>query len=241
MEFNIKEGAIFISDSHENENRHYLLEFLKAIKCGQISASQIFFMGDIFDYLSCTTYVKDFYKEQILLINEVSQTTPCFYFEGNHDFNLSEIFPYLTLFPIEMQPVKFALLRTQTAELAHGDKFIPFLTARILLIFRNKIFLKIMDFIDKIFAFRISKSILNSQKKKNLNRKIQNFKDLIGAKIHNYSADFVIEGHYHQDEILHFENSQYINLNSFAVEQKIYRVTFRDGEFEMVLENLNLK
>ena len=42
----IKEGAIFIADSHENENRKNFLRFLYALKSGEIKTPQLFLMGD---------------------------------------------------------------------------------------------------------------------------------------------------------------------------------------------------
>lgn len=238
MEYKILDGAIFIADSHENENRQYLLEFLRAVRMNKLKAPQIFLMGDMFDYLSCTDFAQEFYKEQISLINEISKSVQVFYFEGNHDFNLKEVFPYSKVFSIHEQPVKFSISKNKI-ELAHGDKFMP--DIKILMILRNKFLLKIMNFFDKILKGKITIFILNSQKHKNLYKNADDFKKYIEPKIHHYSADFVLEGHFHQDKSLEFQNLKYINLNSYAVTQKIYRIKIQNNSFSLIPENLNLK
>ncbi|CZE45918.1 UDP-2,3-diacylglucosamine diphosphatase [Campylobacter geochelonis] len=235
----IKSGAIFISDSHENEKKLYFLEFLEAVKSGKIRPTQLFLMGDMFDYLSFTDYSRKFYAKQILLINEISKSVPCFYFEGNHDYNLNEIFPNVQVFDIFAQPVKFLLENGEICELLHGDRFIPKIDFKVLMLLRNKAFLKTLNFIDNLINFKITKAILKHQEKKILYKKHPNFKALIEQKIHNYSAKFIIEGHYHQDEIFNFDKRVYINLNSYAVEQKYYEAKFENGEFKLVAKSLN--
>ena len=77
---------------------------------------------------------------------------------------------------------------------------------------RNSIFLKIMNFIDRAFKFKITKKILSSQENKELSYKIPKFKELIAKKIDNYKSDIVIEGHYHQGCEFKINGKDYINL-----------------------------
>ena len=87
--------------------------------------------------------------------------------------------------------------------------------------------------------FKISKVILKSQEGKNLYKKMPNFKDIIAPKIDFYAANLIIEGHYHQDEILYFGEKKYINLCSFGAGSKIYEVA-KSEKFTLIPKNLNL-
>ena len=235
----IKPGAIFIGDAHAGASRPQFLKFLRALCSAQSLPPQIFMMGDMFDFLANTTYVQRFYEEEIALINELSQKCEIFYFEGNHDFNLREIFPRAKVYPNAAQPVKFICGSGETVQIAHGDLFLPHLTQFALLSLRNRTFLKFMDLLDRALKFKISKMILKSQEGKNLYKKMPNFKDIIAPKIDFYAANLIIEGHYHQDEILYFGEKKYINLCSFGVRSKIYEVA-KSEKFMLIPKNLNL-
>ena len=235
----IKPGAIFISDAHAGASRPQFLKFLRALCSTQSLPPQIFMMGDMFDFLANTTYVQRFYEEEIALINELSQKCEIFYFEGNHDFNLREIFPRAKVYPNAAQPVKFMSESGEAVQIAHGDLFLPHLTQFALLSLRNRTFLKFMDLLDRALKFKISKIILKSQEGKNLYKKMPNFKDIIAPKIDFYAANLIIEGHYHQDEILYFGEKKYINLCSFGAGSKIYEVA-KSEKFMLIPKNLNL-
>ena len=227
----IKPGAIFIGDAHAGASRPQFLKFLRALCSAQSLPPQIFMMGDMFDFLANTTYVQRFYEEEIALINELSRKCEIFYFEGNHDFNLREIFPCTKVYPNAAQPVKFICESGEAVQIA--------LTQFALLSLRNRAFLKFMDLLDRALKFKISKVILKSQEGKNLYKKMPNFKDIIAPKIDFYAANLIIEGHYHQDEILYFGEKKYINLCSFGVGSKIYEVA-KSEKFMLIPKNLNL-
>lgn len=227
----IKEGAIFIADSHENENRKNFLRFLYALKNGEIKTPQLFLMGDMFDFLAaqCEFFVK-FYEPYIDVINEISEKTEIYYFEGNHDFNLAPLFKNVKTYPIGAQPVKFASKCQKCVFIAHGDIFLPLVAKYALRFLRVKIFLKTMNFFDKFLNFRLSKRILNKLKQKILDYKIPNFKELAEAKVYRYNglckADIVIEGHYHQGDIFELGSQKYVNVPSFACEQSYFIVEY---------------
>ena len=235
----INQGAIFIGDAHAGASRPQFLKFLRALCSTQSLPPQIFMMGDMFDFLANTTYVQRFYEEEIALINELSRKCEIFYFEGNHDFNLREIFPRAKVYPNAAQPAKFMSESGEAVQIAHGDLFLPCLTQLALLSLRNRAFLKFMDLLDRALKFKISEMILKSQEGKNLYKKMPNFKDIIAPKIDFYAANLIIEGHYHQDEILYFGEKKYINLCSFGVRSKIYEVA-KSEKFMLIPKNLNL-
>ena len=227
----IKEGAIFIADSHENENRKNFLRFLYALKSGEIKTPQLFLMGDMFDFLAaqCEFFVK-FYERYVRAIDELGEKMEIYYFEGNHDFNLAPLFKNVKTYPIGAQPVKFASKCQKCVFIAHGDIFLPLVSKYALRFLRVKIFLKTMNFFDKFLNFRLSKRILNKLKRKILDYKIPNFKELAEAKVYRYNgickADIVIEGHYHQGDIFELGSQKYVNVPSFACEQSYFIVEY---------------
>ena len=87
-----------------------------------------------------------------------------------------------------------------------------------------------MNFFDKFLNFRLSKRILNKLKRKILDYKIPNFKELAEAKVYRYNglckADIVIEGHYHQGDIFELGSQKYVNVPSFACEQSYFIVEY---------------
>ena len=227
----VKSGAIFIADSHENENRESFWHFLCALKSGEIKTPQLFLMGDMFDFLAgeCEFFVK-FYERYIHTIDELGEEMEIYYFEGNHDFNLARLFKNVKAYPIGAQPVNFASECGQSVLIAHGDIFLPFVVKYALRFLRVKVFLKTMNFFDKFLNFRFSKRILNKLKRKILDYKIPNFKNLAEAKMRQYNAfyeaDIVIEGHYHQGEQYTIGKQKYINIPSFACEQSYFVVEY---------------
>ena len=227
----VKSGAIFIADSHENENRENFWHFLCALKSGEIKTPQLFLMGDMFDFLAseCDFFVK-FYERYVRAIDELGEKMEIYYFEGNHDFNLARLFKNVKAYPIGAQPVKFASECGQSVLIAHGDIFLPFVAKYALRFLRVKWFLKTMNFFDKFLNFRLSKQILNKLKRKILDYKIPNFKNLVEAKMRRYNAfyeaDVVIEGHYHQGEQYTIGKQKYINVPSFACEQSYFVVEY---------------
>ena len=227
----VKSGAIFIADSHENENRESFWHFLCALKSSEIKTPQLFLMGDMFDFLAgeCEFFVK-FYERYVRTIDDLGEEMEIYYFEGNHDFNLAPLFKNVKTYPIGAQPVKFASECGQSVLIAHGDIFLPFVAKYALRFLRVKIFLKTMNFFDKFLNFRLSKRILNKLKRKILDYKIPNFKNLAEAKMRRYNAfyeaDVVIEGHYHQGKQYTIGKQKYINIPSFACEQSYFVVEY---------------
>ncbi|PSM52225.1 UDP-2,3-diacylglucosamine hydrolase [Campylobacter blaseri] len=234
--YEIKEGAIFISDAHENSNKDHFYKFLKDVKNDRYEFSQIFLMGDIFDFLSFTEYSKKFYQKEIDLLNELSRTNEIYYFEGNHDYNISGVFPNIKVFDIQNQPVRFKTKIGKDVSMAHGDIFLPPITKYILLFLRNRTFLKFMNFLDKITNFKITKSILKHQKDKELYKEMNNFEEFAKYRLSKHKAEYVIEGHYHQDKVVEFNDMIYFNLNSYAVTDKIYQAKFKKNR--LFLENI---
>ena len=225
----IKKGAIFISDTHLNSNRDIFINFLLDIETKKIVPTQLFLMGDMFDFLAYEIeYSREFYKDTIKIINDLSKRVEIYYFEGNHDFNLKEIFPLIKVYSLTSQPV-LAKFKDKKLLFSHGDIYSGFGYKIFHMIVRNTYILNIINKIDKLFNNQISKRFFLKQKNKYICKNIENFHQIVKQKIHLYDIDlsevnFILEGHYHQGLEIEVENVRYINFKSFACDRTYYIV-----------------
>ena len=228
MYLSIKQDSIFVADSHFNEKNRELLTLLKKVESKEIITSQLFLMGDIFDFISGES--RYFIKqniEVINLLNKLSNEIEIIYLEGNHDYNLKSVFPKIEVIKRENQPL-LAKYEDKTVSLAHGDNFINWKYDLYCKFIRNTIFLRIMNFID--INFFISKKIENALVKKNICHKMKNFEEIVSKRVKNYNTDIVIEGHYHQGNSYFMDEKRYINIPSLCCQKKY--VTIKSLEFK---------
>jgi len=219
----IKEGAVFVADIHENENRKVLRTFLEDIK--SLNPPQLFLMGDIFDFLTYPAkFTLKFYQKEIEAINLLSESLEIYYLEGNHDFNLGEIFPKVKVFPLSNQPVK-ARYKNEQGFLAHGDVFSGFKYNLFHFFLRSRYLLGFLNF---IAGRKLPLYYLQKTQNKKICKKIPNFNKIIKQKIDLYDiglskVGFIIEGHYHQGLVLE-EKCLYFNLKSYGCDKKYYQI-----------------
>lgn len=239
----IQEGALFIADAHACEERSFFLNFLHHVK--QNPPPQLFLMGDMFDLLvGGITHGVQKYQRYIELINEISHTCEVFYFEGNHDFHLTELFLHVKVIPIEAQPLTCKLPSGKICLLSHGDKYGGTVHSFYTKLIRNENILRVLGFVDSITKGAISKKIENNQKSKHLCKKILHFRQIIEAKLEAYpleNIDMVAEGHYHQNQVFTCKQVEYINFSSFACNQSYFSVqSSHEREFaQMQLRGCN--
>lgn len=211
----IKEGAIFIADSHYPYHGDTFLVLLQKIAGGEIAAPQLFLMGDNFDLLfGYNEYIQTFSKEAVTLLQILSETLEIHYFEGNHDFCLSAIFPNIHVYSREEQPVFFSFEEKQIA-MSHGDKYATgFIYNCYCKILRNRVVLTLLKPFEKIIIDR-RMAILS---KKEICRSFWGFEKRVNQILSHYQkADYVIEGHFHQSRVI----GKYISLPSLACQHKI--------------------
>ena len=104
----IEEQALFIADSHYPHHGDAFLTLLKKLESGEIQTPQLFLMGDNFDLLfGYNEYIQTFSKEAIILLQRLSQKLEIHYFEGNHDFCLTAVFPHMQVYTRDKQPITF--------------------------------------------------------------------------------------------------------------------------------------
>jgi len=215
----LQEGAIFLSDAHYSFKHTELLDFFKALRQQRIQTPQLILMGDIFDLLFggiAKTIERN--QEVIDLINTLSDNIEIIYLEGNHDFNLSSVFPGVTLFTIQQQPVA-CHYKDQKVMIAHGDFDGPFLYRLYTSLIRNKAVLAMLN----VFNSVTKQSILNALDKKLARKddcqKMSTFEAYVRrhlAKVTLSANTLFIEGHHHQDISFMLEECRYVNLPAFA-------------------------
>lgn len=221
----IKSGAIFIADAHYRKNQEELIDFLQQVKDKKIVCTQLFFMGDIFDFLCDEVdYFQDINYILIELIDTLSHTIETIYFEGNHDYSLEDTFSKARVISRKEQPI-YIHLKDQKIALSHGDIYTPRGYNIYCMIIRNPYLLNFLNLID--INNWLSKRIEDMLQKKYLCKKQKNFNEFVKIRVENYNVDVVIEGHYHQN----FFSNNYINLPSFACDKQYLQ--YVDDEFKL--------
>lgn len=221
----LKKGAFLIGDAHFSHLRLELLDFIKAIHSKKLKPTQLILMGDIMDALfGAIEYTIKSNAEMVRLLNEISDSIEIIYLEGNHDFNLKELFPKARVFSMQNQPL-LCSYEGRSIALAHGDFDAPFGYRLYSTIIRNSTLLKILNFIDRRLKDRIIKKIDSYLSKKEDCREFVGFREFIERRaLQKYGVDFFIEGHFHQNSSFVFEKYSYINLAAFACNQRYFIV-----------------
>jgi UDP-2,3-diacylglucosamine hydrolase len=211
----IKEGAIFIADSHYPHHGDAFFTLLQKIASKEIQTSQVFLMGDNFDLLfGYNDYIQSFSKATIVFLQTLSKEIEFIYLEGNHDFCLKEVFPDMQVYSRDEQPAYYEL-NGQKVALSHGDKYATgFGYDLYCKVLRNKVTLTILKPLQKlIINHRMGKL---SQKEICFN--FIGFEKRIAEILKHYQdTDLVIEGHFHQAKTV----GKYISLPSLACQGRV--------------------
>ena len=213
------EGAIFLSDAHYSFKHKELMEVLKALRSQNIQAPQLILMGDIFDLLfGGIPYTVERNREAVDLINTLSDNIEIIYLEGNHDFNLSPIFPGVRVFSIKEQPVACEY-KGRSVALAHGDFNGPLGYRLYTAIIRRPSLLRVLSLLDTIGGHFIIKALDKKLARKNDCYKIASFESFVTGHLSQLDLGrytLFIEGHHHQDHAFVIDGCSYINLPALA-------------------------
>ncbi|MEA3492376.1 MAG: metallophosphoesterase [Campylobacterota bacterium] len=224
----IKEGAIFVADAHYPHHGDDFLTLLNRLISGEIDTPQLFLMGDIFDLLfGYNSYIQTFSADAIALLRSLSQQIEIYYFEGNHDFLIKDIFSNIKVYSRDDQPQIFRLDQKRVA-LSHGDKYalgiVYDLYCRLL---RNRYLLILL----RPFEKQIIDDRMVKLSQKSICHPMEHFDERVEDILQSYrDVDLTIEGHYHQAKII----GEYISLPSLACQNQI--AVARGGE--IVFESL---
>ena len=211
----IKEGALFVADAHYPHHGREFLTLLQKLESGEIVTPQLFLMGDIFDLLfGYNDYIQTFSSEAVTLLKKLSERIEMYYFEGNHDFLLKNIFPNIKIYPRETQPVFFHL-EDKKAGISHGDRYAQG--------FDYDLYCKIIRSRSLITLLRpFGKWLIDDRMKKlakkSICRPMKDFEEKVKEITASYpDVDIIIEGHYHQGRRV----GRYLSLPSLACQKKV--------------------
>ncbi|WP_372998549.1 UDP-2,3-diacylglucosamine diphosphatase [Sulfurimonas sp.] len=234
----LKEGAFVISDAHYSHIRPELLDFLKSINTKQLQPTQLILMGDIFDTLfGNVPYTQEVNSLAVEILNEISKEIEVVYLEGNHDFNLKKVFPDAKVFGIKQQPVKITYGDIDIL-LAHGDIESPLLYNIYTSIVRNPFVISVLNILDSISDHFIINRLDEYLSKKDDCKEFTGFRGFIEKRLGNkYECNYFVEGHFHQNKTLKFEDYTYINLAAFACNQR-YFIVKSSQDVEFLEENI---
>jgi UDP-2,3-diacylglucosamine hydrolase len=214
----VLEDAVILADVHYSKLRDDNFEKL-LIEFHKNPPKQIFLLGDIFETLfGGVEYTIETNKNIIQLLENLGKKSEIFFFEGNHDFNLTNVFRNLKVIPISEQP--FAMrFKDKKVLFAHGDWNESFSYKIYRHLVEKPLFLKIVSTLD--FQNSLIKHIEKSQLSKEKCREKENFQDLIAQKMRKLNCDVLIEGHYHQGKIIKFDNKTYVNIPPFLCKKEV--------------------
>jgi len=221
----ILEGAFVISDAHYSHLRPELLSLIKDIHSKKILPTQLIFMGDIFDALfGEVPYTHRINEEMITLINEINRDMKVIYLEGNHDFNLSSVFPKAEVISYNQQPL-YCSYKDEQVCLAHGDFDVGFFYSLYTNIIRNRIVLFLLKSFDLLTNHTIFQKLDKYLSKKDDCKEFFGFKDFIETRhLSAFECEYFIEGHFHQNKSYNFATLNYVNLAAFACNQRYFIV-----------------
>jgi len=234
----LKEGAFVVSDAHYSHIRPEFLDFLKAIHTKQLNPTQLILMGDIFDTLfGNVLYTQKINSQAVEILNDISQRIEVIYIEGNHDFNLKKVFPHAKVFGIKKQPVEVKY-NNERVLLAHGDIESPALYNIYTATIRNPFVITLLSIIDSITSHSIINRLDEYLSKKEDCKEFVGFREFIQNRIGaKYPCNHFVEGHFHQNKTLKFDDFTYVNLAAFACNQRYFIVkSFKD--VELLEENI---
>lgn len=236
----IRVGAIFVADSHYNPlGREEIEPFLRWVL--EQKPPQLFLLGDIFDLLiGAFGYTVRQNSTLISLINEIARSgVEVWFFEGNHDFMLDDVFDKSVHIINKLDQPKEFELDGKKAVLLHGDYSVELRYEIYAKLIRSKIGIFLahiftLNFVNNWFLKLFEKKLIS----KNLCYEIANFQTKRRDKLKKMqiNADILIEGHFHQDLSFDFDFVHYRNLPSFACGKSFVEVQSTD--FGAVLKTL---
>lgn len=213
------EGAIILGDAHYSFKHREFLDFLQAIRSQKIQTPQLILMGDLFDLLfGGIDKTVERNREVVDLINTLSDNIEIIYLEGNHDFNLGEIFPGVKLFPIEQQPVACEY-RGKPVALAHGDFDGPLGYRLYTAVIRNPFVLRSLSVINGLGRQFILNGLDAKLARKDDCQEMYTFEKYVRAHLRKEDLKaytLFVEGHHHQDTSFDIDGCRYVNLPAFA-------------------------
>jgi UDP-2,3-diacylglucosamine hydrolase len=234
--YEVLPGALLISDAHYSSDRPQLLSLLEAIDAGTIAVPQLILMGDIFDLLFGEIRVThQMNADAVAALQRISQRIPVLYLEGNHDYNLSTLFPDAEVIPLSKQPYA-CRCGNVSLQLAHGDFNQPLGYRIYTALIRNRAVLHLLGWLNRIGGNVIIRKLESHLRKKNHCHVMEGFDAFVKRHLSGTdltASDVFIEGHYHQGRALDAGGVHYFNPSAFACNLHYAIVTYDRNRFTL--------
>ena len=234
----LKPGAWLIADAHYAHYQPALYEFLSSLSEEDLPP-QMILMGDIFDLLfGYAPNSIEPNRKMVDLLKRISLRTEVVYLEGNHDFGLKRIFgDSMRIVERSEQPL-IADFGDKRVALHHGDLLqgagYEIYTAWI----RNPLVDTVLNGIDTLTGGAIIGWLERYNRKKRPCYRIENFeervKNRLGIIKKRYLFDIWVDGHFHQNTHLVFEDAEYLNLPAYACSRSFTVVKRTEKGLEFV-------
>ncbi len=229
----LHEGAILVADSHYAPWNPLFFDFLTAMAEGKITTTQLILMGDNCDLLFAPiAETVKLNHDIITLLNSLSHTIEIIYLEGNHDFQLSALFPLIRVIPRTHQPLVMEY-GSNTIALLHGDIGGSWGYEVYTALIRNRAILVGLNWLNQWLKGAIIAKLSAQMQRKHHGYVIDDFKT-IAYRPQPWLAgcNWVIEGHYHQNKTFHWDEYHYCNLGAFTVGGYYYKITSESALIE---------
>ncbi len=237
----MKNSYYFISDIHfgllnkeeEDERELKFVEFLYSI---QDSASELYILGDLFDYWFEYKRVmqKGYFRTFTALNDLVKSGTKIHYLIGNHDFMHRDFFEKEVGVKLHQAEIEIEL-DNKKFYLGHGDGLVKNDFGYLVLkkIFRSRIAQTLYSLIHPNLGIKIAKGTSKTSRNHTGNKDYGEGDGLFEfAKIKfKQGFDFVILGHTHQKRVEKFENKIYANLGTW-LEKPVYGI-YENEKFDI--------
>jgi UDP-2,3-diacylglucosamine hydrolase len=234
--YEVLPGALLISDAHYSADRPQLLSLLNAIDAGALAVPQLILMGDIFDLLFGEIRVTHrMNADAVAALQRISRRIPVLYLEGNHDYNLSALFPDAEVIPISKQPCA-CRCGSLSLQLAHGDFNQPLGYRIYTALIRNRAVLHLLGLLNRIGGNVIIRKLEAHLQKKNHCHVMEGFDAFVKrhlSAVDLTASDVFIEGHYHQGRALDAGGVYYFNPSAFACNLHYAIVTYDRNRFTL--------
>jgi len=238
----VNDSYLFISDIHlglqskdlENRKERLLVKFLNF---AQTNCSELFIVGDLFDYWFeyKRVYQKGFFRTLTAIQDLTDHGIKVHYLIGNHDFMHQNFFKDEIGALMYENPISITL-NNKKFFIGHGDGMVKNdLGYKILkVILRNKVIQKFYSWIHPDIGVSIASSTSKSSRDYTSQKDYGEEDGLFEAakmKI-DEGYDYVLLGHLHRRCFLNYKNGVYINLGSW-LDAPCYG-KFENNKFEIV-------
>ena len=238
----MNDSYLFISDIHlglqskdlENRKERLLVKFLNF---AQTNCSELFIVGDLFDYWFeyKRVYQKGFFRTLTALQDLTDHGVKVHYLIGNHDFMHQNFFKDEIGALMYENPISITL-NNKKFFIGHGDGMVKNdLGYKILkVILRNKLIQKFYSWIHPDIGVSIASSTSKSSRDYTSQKDYGEEDGLFEAAKMKIDGgyDYVLLGHLHRRCFLNYKNGVYINLGSW-LDAPCYG-KFENNKFEIV-------